>query len=125
MGASYEENIARWKKDMNGGWYAFDLDGTLAHYDGWHGSTHVGRPVKKMVERVKQYLADGKDCRIFTARASETDPKVFEAIQKWCEKHIGAVLPITNMKDYGMIELWDDRAVQVVPNEGDRVDGQP
>ena len=25
------------------------------------------------------------------------------------------------MKDYGMIELWDDRAVQVVPNTGIRI----
>ena len=27
-------------------------------------------------------------------------------------------------KDYGMVELWDDRAVQVKPNTGERVDGK-
>ncbi len=44
-----------------------------------------------------------------------------EALRQWCRQHIGGVLPITNVKDYGMIELWDDRAVQVRPNTGERV----
>jgi len=43
------------------------------------------------------------------------------AIRAWCLQHIGAVLPITNVKDYGMIEIWDDRAVQVRPNTGEKV----
>jgi hypothetical protein len=34
------------------------------------------------------------------------------------------VLPITNVKDYGMYELWDDRAKQVVPNTGVAVEDQ-
>ena len=33
-------------------------------------------------------------------------------------------LEITNVKDFYMIELWDDRVVQVVPNSGQRVDGK-
>ena len=28
------------------GWYGFDLDGTLAKYDGWKGIDHIGEPVK-------------------------------------------------------------------------------
>ena len=24
------------------GWYGFDLDGTLAKYDGWKGIDHIG-----------------------------------------------------------------------------------
>lgn len=40
-------------------------------------------------------------------------------IENWCLKHIGKKLPVTNIKDFGMIELWDDRAVQVVPNTGE------
>ncbi|HEV7674386.1 MAG TPA: hypothetical protein VGQ12_07640 [Candidatus Angelobacter sp.] len=39
-------------------------------------------------------------------------------IQVWCDKHFGAVLDITCTKDFGMIELWDDRCVQVVLNTG-------
>ena len=43
---------------------------------------------------------------------------VRSAIEAWCRKHIGAQLEITCIKDYGMIELWDDRCIQVEPNTG-------
>lgn len=109
---------------MMGGWIAVDLDGTLAHYDHWVGPHHIGEPVPEMLQRVKQWLLEGKDVRIFTARCADPDPRVIEAIQAWCLLHIGQVLPVTNIKDYSMIELWDDRAVQVVPNTGKRVDGK-
>ena len=39
-------------------------------------------------------------------------------IEAWCLKHIGQIIPVTNVKDYGMEELWDDRAVQVEANTG-------
>jgi hypothetical protein len=32
---------------------------------------------------------------------------------------------VTREKDFAMIELWDDRAVQVVTNTGERADGLP
>lgn len=57
--------------------------------------------------------------RIFTARTEDSYP----AIEKWCIRQFGRKLPITNVKDYGCIEFWDDRAVQVEPNTGRRVDG--
>lgn len=44
----------------NNGWYAVDLDGTLAHYDHWRGNDHVGEPIPRMLARVKQWLAEGK-----------------------------------------------------------------
>ena len=44
-------------------------------------------------------------------------------INDWCVLHLGETLQITNIKDFGMVELWDDRAVQVIPNTGERVDG--
>lgn len=31
---------------------------------------------------------------------------------------IGGILPMTNTKDYGMEELWNDRAIHVEPNTG-------
>ena len=34
---------------------------------------------------------------------------------------LGVTLAVTCVKDYGMVELWDDRAVQVVMNTGRRV----
>ena len=49
------------------------------------------------------------------------------AIDNWCQKHIGSVLPITSQKDFEMVELWDDRAVAIKPNEGSAlqwIDGQ-
>lgn len=106
---------------MSRGWIGVDLDGTLAHYDHWNGIDHIGAPIPLMVERVKTWLAEGKTVKIFTARvAAEGLEKGFAiaAIQDWCQEHLGQVLEITNVKDFAMIECWDDRAVQVVPNTG-------
>lgn len=108
------------------GWIGVDLDGTLAHYDRWRGETHIGAPVPKMLERVKGWLANGVEVRIFTARVSgdHQEARIVEiAVKAWCAEHVGRMLPVTCTKDYDMIELWDDRAVQIVRNTGERVDG--
>lgn len=105
------------------GWIGVDLDGTLAHYDGWVSPAHIGAPITLMVERVKRWLAEGCEVRIFTARVYGNGRVASElAIMDWCKEHIGQILPITCTKDYGMIELWDDRAVQIIPNTGLRAD---
>lgn len=104
------------------GWIGVDLDGTLAHYTHWVGPHTIGDPVWPMVERVKQWLADGKQVKIFTARIVNNhivSPSTVRAVEEWCLKHIGVRLPVTCVKDMGMIELWDDRAVQVEPNTGE------
>lgn len=111
---------------MSAGWIAVDLDGTLAHYDGWKGVGHIGAPIPAMVERVKEWLEDGKTVKIFTARVhGHGAPLVgggkedaITPIKEWCQRHIGRSLEVTNVKDFGMIELWDDRAVQVEANTG-------
>lgn len=101
------------------GWIGVDLDGTLARYEGWKGPEHVGAPIPQMVDRVKRWLTEGKQVKIFTARVCNGDPRgTREVIEQWCFEHIGCVLPVTNEKDYGMTELWDDRCVQVIPNTG-------
>lgn len=109
------------------GWIGVDLDGTLAHYDGWKGIDHIGEPIPAMVERVKRWLADGHDVKIMTARVSvgnalgraiDEAVKAEQAIRKWCVEHIGQELPVTSTKDFGMIELWDDRCVAVEANTG-------
>ena len=114
------------------GWIGVDLDGTLAQYDGWKGEDHIGPPIPSMVSRVRKWVEDGRDVRIFTARVTEnltgnksrkTPDEMRHIIRGWCKHHIGFTLPITNVKDYQMIELWDDRAVQVIPNTGKRADG--
>ena len=98
-------------------WIAVDLDGTLAEYHGWVGPEHIGNPVIPMVNRVCHWLAEGKEVRIFTARAGVEEQ--IKPVQEWCLKHIGIVLEITNIKDFGMIELWDDRAIRVIFNKGE------
>ena len=103
---------------MNRGWIGVDLDGTLAHYDNWIGPEHIGEPIAPMVDRVRAWLGQGIEVRIFTARAWHADAETVEAIEAWCVKHIGLKLPVTCVKDYGMVQLWDDRAVQVIPNTG-------
>lgn len=108
------------------GWIGVDLDGTLAFYEGFVSIHHIGAPIVPMLERVKDWLAKGEDVRIFTARACPVDPKegygtnleAIKAIEAWCLEHVGRVLPVTYMKDFKMVQLWDDRAVQVVPNKG-------
>lgn len=119
---------------MRKGWIGVDLDGTLAFYDHWRGPHHIGPPIPAMLERVKRWVSEGLDVRIFTARVegrtaalsmsySGGDPSTnvdeIEAhIRKWCRKHVGCELAVTCTKDFGMIELWDDRCIQVIPNTG-------
>lgn len=109
------------------GWIGVDLDSTLAYYDSWRGETHIGAPIPLMIARVKAWIAAGIDVRIVTARVSCSDvhelAAVTAAVHAWCREHIGVELPLTCTKDYQMIELWDDRCVQVEKNTGRRVDG--
>ena len=114
-------------------WIGVDLDGTLAEYHGWKGVDHIGKPIAPMVEFVKEQLAKGRTVKIFTARMhghgvedfiTGEPADVVTPIQKWCLEHIGMVLEVTNVKDFGMIELYDDRAVQIIANTGRRADGK-
>lgn len=123
------------------GWIGVDLDGTLAVYTDFKGHDHIGEPITPMVERVKRWLAEGRDVRVFTARADggiaaqnagvshgkefEDRELIIKIIQDWTEKHIGVRLPVTNVKDFCMDELWDDRAVQVEKNTGRRLGYSP
>lgn len=102
-------------------WIGVDLDGTLAHYDTWKGVEHIGDPIPLMVDRVEAWMKAGEDVRIFTARVAEGRGITVPHIEKWCAKHLGHVLPITNVKDYNMEVLWDDRAITVEHNTGRRL----
>ena len=140
------------------GWYGFDLDGTLATYDGWKGIDHIGEPVKPMVDLIRKMHDEGKVVKILTARVAprhnvNTDPALgpdgpedtydgeqsvstfvrhadgapacavkrkyaSDFIREWCEANLGFLPEITHEKDHLMLELYDDRVKQVVPNEG-------
>lgn len=102
---------------MSKGWIGVDLDKTLAFYADW--GKPIGKPIPKMMRRVKQWLKDGRDVRIVTARADKHSE--ISKIQDWCEKHGLPRLPVTNRKDHDMEVLYDDRARQVTPNKGEIV----
>lgn len=97
-------------------WIGVDLDGTLAQDGPWKGDDHVGRPVPLMLARVKFWLSKGMTVKIVTARAAK--PELIPAVKKWLEEQGLPDMEVTNGKDFDMIELWDDRAVQVVQNTG-------
>lgn len=103
-------------------WVGFDLDGTLAEDEGWHGIEHIGKPVKRMCNLAKKLHSEGKVIKILTARVAPKNnsdtKKAKEYIEKWCEENLGFIPPITYEKDSLMETLYDDRAVQVIPNTG-------
>ncbi len=103
------------------GWIGVDLDGTLARSEEWKGSEHIGEPIPAMVGRVQVWLSEGRDVRIFTARANGATAKALAAIDLWCIEHIGETLPVTYEKDFLMVALYDDKAIQVVHNTGQLV----
>ena len=108
----------RIEKIREGGWIGVDFDGTLAMYDGWQdGFSNLGEPIPLMVDRVKEWLSQGQDVRIVTARFVHGE-KGIAPIRAWCKKHIGQELPVQNHKDPQMIVLWDDRCIRVEPNTG-------
>lgn len=129
------------------GWIGFDLDGTLAIYNTWEGVDHIGTPVFPMVKLIRELHESGKKVKILTARVSprtnpEEKPNPYmenhwciqepsvqtwamkdrwtarEFVEEWCYRNIGFVPEITHEKDHLMLELYDDRVKQVVPNKG-------
>ena len=140
------------------GWYGFDLDGTLAKYDGWKSIDNIGEPIRPMVDLIKEMYGEGKIVKILTARVAPrlcgethatgckcghceeeaSKPPVMQEqymvelgkdgisvkhrasdyIRDWCADNLGFIPEIVYQKDHLMLELYDDRVKQVVPNEG-------
>ena len=100
-------------------WIGVDLDGTLASDLGNSGFNEIGRPIMPMVDRVKRWVAAGRTVKIFTARAAY--PSQIPLVKKWLARHGLPDLEVTNVKDMKMMELWDDRCVQVSANMGEPV----
>lgn len=99
-----------------------DFDRTLGYYESWEKSgSALGPPIQPMLARVKLWLEKGEDVRIFTARAALNNPRRdtdIPAIEEWCRKYVGQVLPVQNWKDFTTKEIWDDLAYSVEPNTG-------
>lgn len=106
---------------------AVDLDRTLAYYDGWRGPLHIGHPIPAMVRCVQEHLMKGDTVTIFSARIHD-DPKtgvtaeqIKTAISDWSENAVGVRLDATNIKLHTFDRIYDDIAIQVIPNKGRRV----
>lgn len=67
-----------------------------------------------MLERVRAWVAAWVTVKIFTARASL--PECVPYVTAWLKHHGIGGLEVTNVKDFGMVELWDDRCVRIVRN---------
>ena len=98
-------------------WIGVDLDGTLAEYNDWLGIEHIGKGITPMVERVKGWIAEGKKVKIFSARVTQGQEAI-RYILEWLTANGLPELEVTNVKDFDMVELWDDRCVGVVTNTG-------
>lgn len=96
-----------------------NLDGTLAEVDDakpFDGT--IGKPVYRMVEWVNYQLAIGNQVEIFTARVSE-DPTCVTQIQDWLEQVAQLPrLPVGCIKKKAFSLFVDDKALQVLKNEG-------
>ncbi len=97
-------------------WIGVGLDGTLAHGRTPAADHSIGDPVPLMVTRVKHWIEQGYKVKILTARAARAEN--IPAIRNWLQEHGLPALEVTHRKDLHMVEMWDDRAIQVVGNTG-------
>jgi histidinol phosphatase-like enzyme len=98
---------------------ALDLDGTLAYYDGYKNG-EIGKPIPKMLEQLKSWLAKGYKVSIFTARLSHTGEaaKQTALIEKFLEENGLPKLNITCTKMYYFTHFVDDKAYHAEKNKG-------
>jgi len=107
-------------------WVGVDLDGTLAYYDSKYVPGEIGPIIPAMKRVVIDLIDQGYEVKIFTARVfSDNDTqraqevqRNYVAIKEWLRDNGLPDLEITCVKDYMMVELYDDRAVQVEWNTG-------
>lgn len=99
---------------------AVDLDGTLVHYDGWKGIEHIGPVIPEVANAMELAQAEGAEVHLFTARVSDPEDaaEAHQVISKWAEANHFNFASITAVKHKFFTEFWDDRAIQVIKNEG-------
>ena len=101
---------------MSKEWIGYDFDKSLA-YQKAHGFLELGRPIAASVMRIKRFIREGRQVKIFSARANN-GKKAIEEIQDWLEDVGLPRLEVTAKKDHWMEKFYDDRAVQLEPNTG-------
>lgn len=60
--------------------YAFDFDGVIAHYNGFKGAKHVGKPNAKIVDAIRLLKERGHKILIYSTRASAQ-------LRAYCKEH--------------------------------------
>lgn len=105
---------------MKGQWIGVKLDGCLAQYYGWQGIENIGKPIPKMVQRVKEAIKAGESVKIVSARLSK-GKLAQEFIDVWQERNLGMKLPVVDSFDMGMKEYWADDVVRMATNTGSPV----
>lgn len=126
--AQDETYQAFWDRFANNKKYiAFDLDGTLARHEPRESTDHVGEPIPSMVELARSYLLSGRHVRVITARVAPVYDDAAEQVtlvKEWLAKHVTHDMPYeiqVQAHKCGRMELlYDDRAIQVVRNTGER-----
>ena len=105
-----EEKAIRVRSDH---WIGFDFDGVLSVPDPAksYRLDDLGLPVQEMVDAAKAFLNAGVAVKVFTARTC--DAHMIPKIQDWAEANGLGRLEVTNVKDYGLIRFYDDRAIEV------------
>ena len=101
-----------------------DFDGTLAHFDRWRGPNNFGRPISSMIKKVKDFIRNGDEVVIFTARLTPSKKYKIEdiglmkqGIERWCVRNLGKKLRITNTKGNADV-IYDDRCQKIIQNTG-------
>jgi hypothetical protein len=110
------ETIPSEKKQV----YLVDLDGTLAYYERWGEKGEIGEPIPLMKKRVIEWINEGIEIRIFTARAFDINQ--VKSIKKWLMLNGFPPLEITNVKGIDVDYLFDNIAREVINNTGIIVD---
>jgi hypothetical protein len=116
MGSAHESRPSDLVRQVDKPWVGVDLDGTLAVHEDLMRLDRVGAPIPATMDLVRKMINDGIRVKIFTARAS--DPTQLTIIRKWLAANDLPPLEITNVKDYMMSRLYDDRCIQVEKNTG-------
>lgn len=99
---------------------ACDLDGTLAKYDKWVSVEHIGELIPEVAAAIDSAQRQGDDVWIFTARVSDPEEAKVAGpiIHKWLVDNGIQFEGITAVKHKFFTQFWDDRALQVIKNQG-------
>ncbi len=111
----FERYFAQGQKDSQS-WIGVGLDGTLAYLEGPIDPQHIGLPVPDMLARVLDWIDHGHTVKVFTPRACEEEGVAL--VEQWMRDHGLPEMEVTCEKDLHMLEVWDNRSIQIIPNTG-------